>query len=144
MEGANIRSGDEPVKYRIANSMSINLDMLSMFMKSRIVGKKDCSLVIIIHGHGTLYLKTKHINKSMYAKHLRGSIHHSMVFNFDTGERERQCLVFLLGHMTKVPTNECAVPISRFLITMIAHIARVKVGLHAIWYFWKEDSKTNP
>ena len=94
MGRANIRIGGEPVKYLIANSMAINLDMLSMFMKSRIVGKKDCSLVIIVHGHGTLYLKTNHIKKSMYPKHLRGSIHHNMVFSFDTEERERQCLVF--------------------------------------------------
>ena len=34
-------SGDEPIKYLMANSVSINLDMLGTFMKSRIVGKKD-------------------------------------------------------------------------------------------------------
>ena len=55
MGRANIRSGDEPIKYSMPNSMDINLNMLGTFIKSRIVGKKDCSLVITIHGHGTLY-----------------------------------------------------------------------------------------
>ena len=55
MGRANIRSGDEPYKYSMANSLAINLDMLGAFMKSRIVGNKDFSLVITIHGHGTLY-----------------------------------------------------------------------------------------
>ena len=55
MGRANIRSGDEPVKYSMANSMTINLNMLGTFMTSRIVGKKDCRLVITIHGHDTLY-----------------------------------------------------------------------------------------
>ena len=51
MGRANITSGDKLVKYPMANSMEINLDMLGMFMKIRIVGKKDFSLVITIHGH---------------------------------------------------------------------------------------------
>ena len=44
MGRANIRSGDELVKYPVANSMTINLDMLGTFMKSWIVGKKECCL----------------------------------------------------------------------------------------------------
>ena len=50
---ANIRSGDEPIKYPMMNSMAINLDMLGTFMKSRIVGKTCYSFVITIHGHAT-------------------------------------------------------------------------------------------
>ena len=41
MGRANIRGGDELVKYPVANSMTINLDMLGTFMKSGIVGKKE-------------------------------------------------------------------------------------------------------
>ena len=55
MGRANIRSGDELVKYPMTNSMTMNLDMLGMFIKGRIIDKKDCSLVITIHGHVTLY-----------------------------------------------------------------------------------------
>ena len=51
-----MRCDDEPVKYPMVNSMTTNLDV---FMKNRIVGKKDCSLIITIHEHGTLYWKTK-------------------------------------------------------------------------------------
>ena len=58
-----MRSGDEPVKYPMTNSITINLGVFGAFMKSRIVGKKYCSLVTIIHGHGTLYLKTKLLKK---------------------------------------------------------------------------------
>ena len=35
-----IRSGNEPIKYLMANNMAINFDMLGAFMKSRIVGKR--------------------------------------------------------------------------------------------------------
>ena len=58
-----MRSGDEPIKYPMTNSMAINLDFFGAFMKSRIFGKKDCILVITIHGHGTLYRKTKLLKK---------------------------------------------------------------------------------
>ena len=50
MERANLRSGDEPIKYSMINSVTINLNMLGRFMNIRIVGKKDCSLVITIMG----------------------------------------------------------------------------------------------
>ena len=50
-----MRSDDEPIKYSMVNSMSINLNVFGAIMKSRIVGKKDCSLVITIDVHGTLY-----------------------------------------------------------------------------------------
>ena len=50
-----MRSGDEPFKYSMANNMTINIDVLSMLMKSRIVGKKKCGLLVTIHGHGTSY-----------------------------------------------------------------------------------------
>ena len=63
MGRANIRNGDELAKYSMVNSMATNLDLLGMFMKSRIIGKKDCSFVITIHGHGTLYSKTKLLDK---------------------------------------------------------------------------------
>ena len=55
MVKAYMRSGDELVKYPMTNSMVINLDVFGAFMKCRIVGKKDCSLVITIHGHDTMY-----------------------------------------------------------------------------------------
>ena len=51
------------VKYPMVNIMAINLDVFSEFMKSRTVGKKDCSLVITIQGHDTLYWKTKFLKK---------------------------------------------------------------------------------
>ena len=63
MGRANIKSSDEPIKYPMTNSMPINLDMLGTFMKSRIVEKKNCCLVIKIHGHDTLYWKTKLMKK---------------------------------------------------------------------------------
>ena len=129
MGRANIKSGDEPIKYPMVNSMAINLNILGMFMKNRIVGKKYCSLVITIHGHGPLYWKTKLFKKRTYPKHLRGSMHHSMVFSFSTGERDN--VLFFTPPRDKVPANECAIPRNRFLITMIICIARVRVGLHA-------------
>ena len=58
-----MRSGDEPIKCLMANSMTISLDVFGAFMKNRIVGKKYCSLVITRHGHGTLYWKTKLLKK---------------------------------------------------------------------------------
>ena len=48
-------SGDEAIKNPMAKSMTINLDVLGAFMKSMTVGEKDDSLVITIHGHGTLH-----------------------------------------------------------------------------------------
>ena len=50
-----MRSGDEPVKYSMANSVTINLYVFFVSMNSQIVGKNDCILVIKIYGHGTLY-----------------------------------------------------------------------------------------
>ena len=44
-----MRSGDEPVKYPMMNSMITNHDVFGAFMKSRIIGKKNGSLVITIH-----------------------------------------------------------------------------------------------
>ena len=55
MGRADIRSSDETIRYSMVNNMAINLNMLGMFMKSKIVGKKDCGLVITIYGHDTLY-----------------------------------------------------------------------------------------
>ena len=110
------------------NSVTINLDMLGTFMKSNIVGKKDCSLVITIHGHSTKYWKTKLLKKTTYSKHLRGSMHHSMVFSFGTGERDN--MLFFTPPRDKVPANEWAIPINRILITTIACISRVRVGLY--------------
>ena len=46
-----------------SSSMIINLNVLGAFIESRIVGKKDGSLVIIIHGHDILYRKTKLLKK---------------------------------------------------------------------------------
>ena len=46
-----MRSGNEPIKYLMVNSMTINLDVFGDFMKSNIVSKKDYSLIITIHGH---------------------------------------------------------------------------------------------
>ena len=63
MVKANMRSDDELVKYPMMNSIVINLDVFGAFMKSRIVGKKDCSLVITIHGYDTMYSKTKLLKK---------------------------------------------------------------------------------
>ena len=53
MGRANTRSSDEPVRYSVANSMSINLGVFGAFMKIMIVDKEDCISVIIIHGHVT-------------------------------------------------------------------------------------------
>ena len=58
-----MKSGDKLVKYSMANSMAINLNVFGPFMKVRIVGKKDCSLVITIHEHATLCWKTKLLKK---------------------------------------------------------------------------------
>ena len=46
-----MRSSDELNKYLMVNSVTINLDVFSTLIKMRIVSKKDCSLVIITHGH---------------------------------------------------------------------------------------------
>ena len=124
MGRANIRSGDEPIKYLMANGMTINLDMLDTFMKSRIVGKKDCCLVITIHEHGTLYWITNLQKKRIYPKHLKRSMHHSTVFSFNIAERDN--VLFFTPPRDKVPANECAVPKNTFSITMIACIGRVK------------------
>ena len=126
---ANIRSGDKLIKYLMVNNVTINLNMVGTFMKSRIVGKKDCSLVIKIHGYDILYWKTKLLKKKIYPKQLKGSMHHTMVFSF--GTRERDNVLFFTPPCDKVPTNKCAVPRNRFLITMISCIARVRVGIHA-------------
>ena len=56
-------SPHEPIKNLMANSIVINLNVFGAFMKSRIVGNKDCNLVITIHGHGTLYCKAKLLKK---------------------------------------------------------------------------------
>ena len=130
MGRANKRSDDEPIQYLMTNSVTINLNMFGMFMKSRILGKKDYILIITIHGHGTMYWKTKLLKKRTYPKHLRRSIHHSTVFSFGTRERERDNVFFFTSPLDKVPTNECTVSKYRFSITMIACIDRVKVGLH--------------
>ena len=104
---ANIKSGDEPVKYLTTNIMAINLDILSSFMKSSIVGKKVCCLVITIHGHAILYWKTKLLKKRSYPKHLRGSMLHSTIFSFEIGERDN--VLFFTPPRNKVPTNKCAI-----------------------------------
>ena len=127
MGRANIRSGDELVKYVMPNSIEINLDMLGTFMKSRIVGKKDCCLVITIHEHDTFYWKTKLLKKRKYPKHFRGSMHNSIVFNFGTKETDN--MLFFTPPRDKVRANECAVPRNRFSITTIACITRIRVGL---------------
>ena len=49
-----MRNDDEPVKYVMANSMTINLNVFGVFIKCMIVGKKNCHLVITIHEHNTL------------------------------------------------------------------------------------------
>ena len=64
MGRANIRSGDETIKYLMANSMAINLDMLGMFMKSRIVGNKK---IIVCDGY---YVAYKPITLFMYLVHV--------------------------------------------------------------------------
>ena len=55
MGRANIGSGDQLVKYPMVHNMTINFEIIGMFMKGKIVGKKDYCLAITIHGHGTLY-----------------------------------------------------------------------------------------
>ena len=125
---ANIRSGDKLVKYLMTKSMPINLDMLGMFKKSRIVGKKDYSLVIIIHGHGTLYWKMKLLKKRTYQSILEEVC---IIAWYSASTVERDNVLFFTPSRDKVPTNECVVPRNRFLITTIACIARVIVGLHA-------------
>ena len=72
MGRANIWFGDELVKYSMANSMTINYDI---FMKSRIVGKKDYNLVITIHGHSTWYWKTKLLNMIACITRVRVGLH---------------------------------------------------------------------
>ena len=62
-----MKSDDKPIKYLMTNSMTINLNVFGAFMKIKIVGKKDCSLVITIHGHGTLIrVKTWLLNAQIY------------------------------------------------------------------------------
>ena len=63
MRRANIRSGDELVKYMMVNSIQINLDVFSTLKKSRIIDKKDWTLVITLHRHDTMYWKTKLLKK---------------------------------------------------------------------------------
>ena len=121
-------SDDEPIKYPTTNYVEINLDMLGTFMKSRIVDKKDCSLVITKHGHDTLYWKSKLLKKRTYPQHLTGSMHHSTVFSFDT--REKDNMLFFTPPHDKVPANERAVHRNIFLITTIVCIARIKDGFH--------------
>ena len=40
MGSANMRSGDEPIKYLMVNSKTINLNVFGEFMKSNFVSKK--------------------------------------------------------------------------------------------------------
>ena len=112
----------------MTNSMTINLDVFGVFMKSMNVGNKDYNLVITIHGHGTLYWKTKLLMKWTYPRHLRGSMHHSMLFSFST--RKKDNVLLLTPPRDKVPANKCAVPENTYPITTITCIAKVRVGLH--------------
>ena len=104
MGRANIRSGDEPVKYLMVNSMTVNLDMLGMFIKIEIAGKKDCSLVITIHGHdpytGKIISKRKEHTQSISEEPCIIACYLASAL-----ERETICC-FLLRHVTRFqPTN---------------------------------------
>ena len=124
-----MRSGAEAIKYPMMNNVAISLDLLGAFIKSRIVSVRDGSLAIIICEHGPLYQKAELLKKLKCPKYLEGSMHHSTLFGFNTGEGDNMLLFTLPRH--KVFASQCEISINRLQIITISPLPRVRVGLHA-------------
>ncbi|GMP37248.1 hypothetical protein CsSME_00009019 [Camellia sinensis var. sinensis] len=87
--------------------MAINYDMFGAFMKHRIIGNEDSSLIVTRHGYESGNRKTKILEKRLNSEHLRSSMSHGTIFSL--GTRTSNNSLFFATPSNKITTNKSTI-----------------------------------